>query len=1470
MAANPFKLETITQQRALKLADSGDHLIAAEDGSRTKASVWRTPTIPHQELYAILGTYDFGEVHLTYARKGSNTSIVFKTNGDDTPKWIIATSLFNGNPKLSLAKISDTEYRLKLKDARFPGTNLPADFEATIVWKAIHNELKWMMRLSFDWGGFDTELVLQEWLEGHASAHSSMLFEGEVCPVSESGNISIAAFSDALFFPSWMFRLHKKQGIPFTGAGEAVTFNTLFLTLLSPDMPSVIPNHPDRRSLFLLLRQNEGPFTFPLWPDQEATQGWLFSGGEPPFQTFALETAETLDDVVTRALVVSGNATSRIGFMPGADLIGSLGNPLAIELTAPIYGAIYDGFGKLQNAGLFAGIADVPRWVHTKVASLLLTLTQRKLFALLQIGNRYFMGHPQELLTPYQGQKYRLTGLHFNLAQVAARPGEVVAVPVTCNGTRVFLTFKSRPVPLAGNQGEILVTPGIPEADITLPLTPDISCLRPDNLMYLRFRFIGMRLKTRGAQARLVRQGTAPARMVVVFPPQSIGEQSFLESENPANNEKVTIPAQSRLAGQSRLAFTMENEIPFVLEHLLDWSAANPALQGPHLAPTALSAVSANSDIKRPEADETAIEAPFRLVISPDETGTWSKERTEDSRSRVELWHKRLEKHGGTPLIRAIWTLDPAFDPNAAHEPPVIDPNAPVPYNGADYDPFKLSSLSCRDRGYIVTNSVRDEAVEANRLMLTSLGSWLELSKFWNNPDLALERWDHRMTLGRDQYVKVISRGYLGTTGHRAVVIAITERKVEEYGVYGLRIAPLRTRFFIVVREPVRTYPFPAESVTIGNPATVPGRSMPFATITILDKTTPILDLPENSELLPGAGKEAFWPRAGGEDFRFRLVSRDSSGNEHHFTAPLFFVRSFDKNNETQSQYHQFIAQALNEACNTDNIDNDLANPVADPVSMNRHTYVLQGQNVAFAQKTAGTREDTSFEANTITFRAVQYKYPGDPDPRRPFNPMVHEASVFVPSLRHFGGIAAPVRVRYFSTYLKDGFETPNTGGVFLRFITGVDMLFGQGSRADKVGGLITPSLTSTGLSRSLGVVGSQAPAAALDNDSHLDTIAQGTFKPEDYFGTALQAKILGGIVLTDLLDAGPLANAPAPQWISGQSGGVMTHSLSWSTGHFREHDYFKRRFDDSDPPKSLTRLTITVTITQKNDASTGSDTIIDGNLEFFAIEFAGIFKVAFNQVRFLSGSGLKPDLDVSVDHVEFLGALQFLTTLVDCLQTGQFSDPPSVDVGVDGVTVGYSLGIPSVALGAFAFQNLALSASLCLPFTGQAMRVRFALSERHNPFLVTISLFTGGGFFAVALGPDCVEIVEAAIEFGGSFTLNLGVASGGVYLMAGIYFKIEQDIVALTGYVRAGGCVEVLGLISVSIEFYLGLTYTSSNTARGEASVEVEVEVLFFSTSVTLTVEREYSAGSRDIPFDVMMPENDWDVYWGAFVVEE
>ena len=234
------------------------------------------------------------------------------------------------------------------------------------------------------------------------------------------------------------------------------------------------------------------------------------------------------------------------------------------------------------------------------------------------------------------------------------------------------------------------------------------------------------------------------------------------------------------------------------------------------------------------------------------------------------------------------------------------------------------------------------------------------------------------------------------------------------------------------------------------------------------------------------------------------------------------------------------------------------------------------------------------------------------------------------------------------------------------------------------------------------------------------------------------------------------------------------------------------------------------------------------------------------------------------------MGPLKFVDTIRQILPENGFSDPPYLDVTAAGIRAGYSLGVPSVGVGVFSLQNLSLSAGLSLPFVDQPAGVRFALSERHKPFLVSVALFGGGGFFALGLNARGIEQIEAAIEFGGNISLNLGVASGGVYVMAGIYFCMTGTEVKLTGYLRCGGYLSVLGLISISIEFYLGFTYRkkgeSGGEAWGQASVKVSVKIAFFSVSVTLSIERRFAGAAGDPTFAELVEPDDWQEYCAAF----
>jgi hypothetical protein len=276
-----------------------------------------------------------------------------------------------------------------------------------------------------------------------------------------------------------------------------------------------------------------------------------------------------------------------------------------------------------------------------------------------------------------------------------------------------------------------------------------------------------------------------------------------------------------------------------------------------------------------------------------------------------------------------------------------------------------------------------------------------------------------------------------------------------------------------------------------------------------------------------------------------------------------------------------------------------------------------------------------------------------------------------------------------------------------------------------------------------------------------------------------------------------------------------------------------------------------------------------------------GLPKVSFRSVN---GSG--PDVEVEVGEVTFGGPLQYLAELAKELNPK--SGPYLKLLGLK-VETGFRLELPSLSFGAFSLTDLGFGAGLTLPFTGEEVFGRFAICERDQQFHLRIGILSGGGFFATEVGSKSIRKVEAAIEFGAAIDLDIGIAKGEAHVYAGIYFSMQARDVMLTGYVRAGGQLEIINLIHMTVEFYLGLTYIRRETHRGTEScafgtvtVTVEIEIGFFSIGVDMTYTK-YIIGSvetkgkaiatlggessfGDKPEYAAFPDNEWKVYQRAF----
>ena len=191
---------------------------------------------------------------------------------------------------------------------------------------------------------------------------------------------------------------------------------------------------------------------------------------------------------------------------------------------------------------------------------------------------------------------------------------------------------------------------------------------------------------------------------------------------------------------------------------------------------------------------------------------------------QTELWHTRLgvkkivtgtptvdEQDAGTRKIRALWSPD--FKPG----PP------PLPLGGGPFlmslDSNARDQIVVRSSDFSIPNLLPPKAVDVDRLMLSSLGAWMDVDGRWTaQAPFDLEEWRHRAAMSRDSYVKVVHAGHLCPFGHRAVLVVVTERKFLKNPA-GNTTAYLIQREFIVVKEPEKDY---------GYLAGVPGQGRNF------------------------------------------------------------------------------------------------------------------------------------------------------------------------------------------------------------------------------------------------------------------------------------------------------------------------------------------------------------------------------------------------------------------------------------------------------------------------------------------------------------------------------------------------------------------------------------------------------------------------------------------------------------------
>ncbi len=993
---------------------------------------------------------------------------------------------------------------------------------------------------------------------------------------------------------------------------------------------------------------------------------------------------------------------------------------------------------------------------------------------------------------------------------------------------------------LNGVEWEALPVGGPPKLRLRLTPTFTKTLHRRADQLSLRLEFYNLTLLRQDQQLVKV-DPSAEAFIVVDFGPQHLAEHAYDE----ATAEPLEIPTRTILASSSRLAFKAptgpQYPIPYTFGSLMAWKDLLPSL-APHATGPAV--------VRAPLPVETALEVPWKVVLSPDQAGKWTHAMSPvpGPGGRSVLWHARLTPGANA---RVIWT------PDLENVNPT-DPAVPGRTSLRPDERRNLVKLTARWDQMSGAQVYVPQPVQVDQLALSSSGAWLKSKGMWETrPDgVDLKEWLHLATMGRDHFVKVVDAGRAWPIRHRLELITITERKFE-IGPGGKPVAALRQRFLLVPRDRELTY-----AACDIPPALLPNglRDLPLKRIRILTKSTPNLapfDAPSGAE--PGTqipvgtgywGREAFWPRIGGPgnwaDFLWDLEAEDAEGRVIRFAMPLIYVSdSFGKSPHVQTlkTYYESAPVAL------------------------RRMADFGGQKVALAKFSGGTAGETAHPLKTFTFGCHVFTLAALPGqhPDWGFTPRMLEAGARLDAVdRIRGGAAtAPQIITLHPKWISDG-DSPGTnpGRVFAALAAPVSLTYSTNAS----GGIAAPDMKISALSAATGPI--DAPS--------IGTTVPTQFDPADFFAGA-DPKVLGAISLIDILQAVAFPAAGAMSTQSGPSvprlvtteieGGVLT-SLTWETGVISIPSLFINEMDGT-PAK----LMLSAKAYVYHDGRPPSTTV-EGELTDFTVEAVGpvgVIHLLFNKFGFVTKDGKKPDVTVSIHDVKFVGALEFVNVLREFMgsngiganqsnQLSAASEPPEnggyVNISPEGVQAGYNLTLPPVACGMLLLEGISFGARADLFFDGRAMRLRFNFAERNRPFTLTVMCFGGGGSVALTLGLDHFELFELTLEFGAKLALDLGVASGSISAMAGIYLAIgdtdadgTDDGVRLTGYLRLNGELNILGIIRLAIEFYLAFTYLSGppKVVYGEAQVTIEIEVLFFSASVTLGPIKKTFEGGED-----------------------
>ncbi|CAM3594579.1 hypothetical protein GCM10009865_38540 [Aeromicrobium ponti] len=421
--------------------------------------------------------------------------------------------------------------------------------------------------------------------------------------------------------------------------------------------------------------------------------------------------------------------------------------------------------------------------------------------------------------------------------------------------------------------------------------------------------------------------------------------------------------------------------------------------------------------------------------------------------------------------------------------------------------------------------------------------------------------------------------------------------------------------------------------------------------------------------------------------------------------------------------------------------------------------------------------------------------------PEEGFIPKLEQFMVELPAMRRILNEQSRLPLKYSQEYL----DSIDIGDTPLKPIE--DIVIDFTNQPGLSGGLLAPKFNANKISRTLG------PISVPDVDIPVSEIYK-------------DAMILG-LPLGELLKVDQYLPPKMIQVPGNPPGAIMEWDL-----HLKDYGPFKTI-------ENKTKAELRV-----EHSATKSEIKCEVKHFIFRLPQTDLVTLKIGSLVYIQKPGCEPNLEINGLEIDFKGALQLVQKLLEELKPLLGGNRPTLSSTPAGIKAGYTFQLPSVKTGAFMMSNIAIHCGVNVPLkqnpesnSMDPVTMSLSFGRRDNPFNLSVLMFGGGGYIDVEFGKEGLTKFEASMEFGATVGIDFGIVSAEVHALGGVRFIKSGQNIELDAFIRIGGSVDIFGLVSVSVELYVELSYESPplNRLVGQAELVIEVDLTLFSESITL-----------------------------------